>query len=76
MRPPEKAVRTRIRIKGDRRSEVEGLMRTAGLHPIYVEEREDGAISFWIGEAPGPALRGFLDSIPKDAFALQGTVHG
>jgi hypothetical protein len=47
------------------------IIAERGIAPLFVEERGDATVSFWLGEIDDDALFNLLEAIPGDAFALQ-----
>ncbi|KAG5716452.1 hypothetical protein E4T56_gene17571 [Termitomyces sp. T112] len=50
--PSKKLIGGRVRVKSDRATDAARLFDAGVLAPIYVEHRDDGAVSFWFGNDP------------------------
>jgi len=71
MRPSERKVGARVRIKPVHQLEVEALFDQAGVLPIYKELRSDGNVSYWFGKDQVAILAevGALERIPLHWWA-------
>ena len=71
IRPSERRIGARVRIKPVHQPEVEALFLEAGLAPIYKELRSDGNISYWFNKDQVTALAeaGTLERIPLHWWA-------
>jgi hypothetical protein len=74
-RPPERNVGSRIRVKPEHADAAAAVFDREGLSPIYVEQRADGAVSFWFGKLADADLFRAADAIPREWYAVRGVVR-
>jgi hypothetical protein len=72
----QRRIGERVRIKSEFADSVAAQFVTAKLPPIYVEQREDGDISFWfdISTAGKPMFADVLHAIPFEHWAIHAVV--
>jgi hypothetical protein len=75
-RPSEKLIGARVRVRSDRVADAARLFEAGGFAPIYVEQRDDGDVSFWFGKEPDDVLSRIATCIPREFYAVQGVMVG
>jgi hypothetical protein len=58
------------------KEDVGEVLASRGISPLFVEERADETVSFWLGKLDSDSLQCLLEAIPKDAFALRARIVG
>lgn len=74
IRPSEKLIGMRVRIRSSYATEAGRLFEAGGFLPI--EHRDDGDVSFWFGKEPDEVLYRIATCIPPAFSAVQGVVVG
>jgi hypothetical protein len=71
--PSQRKVGARIRVKEDKADAASTAFQEAGFTPIYVEHRDDGAVSFWFGK--DVETYRVATAIPREWYAVAGIVR-
>ena len=72
--PAERDVGACIRVTGEFADRAAAAFEHAELHPLYVERRADGNVSFWFGELSDADLLRACEAIPCEWYALNGNI--
>jgi hypothetical protein len=73
--PAERDVGARIRVRPEHADEAAAAFDREGLTPIYVEQRNDGDVSFWFGKLANADLFRVCEAIPREWYALTGNIR-
>lgn len=74
--PSQGRIGCRIRVRPEHAEDAAQIFQANGFEPIYIENRDDGDVSFWFGKEPNDVLYRIGTCIPRGYLALQGIVVG